>query len=394
MHKLVSTTLLLGTGSVIHAMRVIVLSLLLDNRDFGAVSTILLIATLFAEFGSLGFSQLIYNQRLFTPGVLNRAAVNVSRYLFAGLLIIVIMAAVTGAIIAVFTSFYVITIFLTLICAASNTMLLAACRASTSGFTHPIGFFVKSLIVLVDIAILGAGDLHIDTIALWGEVLAAPVLIAYAVRCGIVRPSRVMRRKIKALLMTNRLIAVWAVMSSVSSLVFLNQERIAGALFLSLEDMGAMSKILLIKIIAAQGAFILGAPFHRHIIGSSQAARINLFTEIRRYEPYAYGVLALLCALAVMPIQTVYRLAYTIDVSTAVAISAVVLAIIFAFNPFSILLQASGQFRKVSAINAITVALFLSFALFNHDNVAIVIASATASTIWFVLIRRGAAKLL
>ena len=394
MHKLVSTTLLLGTGSVIHAMRVIVLSLLLGNRDFGAVSTILLIASLFAEFGSLGFSQLIYNQRLFTPRLLNRAAVNVSRYLFAGLLIIVMMAAVTSAIIAVFTSFYVVTIFLTLFCAASNTMLLAACRASNNGFTHPIGFFLKSLIVLVDIAILGAGNLQIETIALWGEIFATPVLLAYAVRCGIVRPSRVMRRKIKALLMANRLIAVWAVMSSVSSLVFLNQERIAGALFLSLEDMGAMSKILLIKIIAAQGAFILGAPFHRHIVGLDQPARVDLFTQLRRYERYLYGALALLCALAIIPIKTVYRLAYAIDVSTAVAISAVVLAIIFAFNPFAILLQASGQFRKVSAINAITVALFLSFAVFNHDNVAIIIASAAASTIWFVLIRRDAATLL
>lgn len=389
-----SLTLLLGAGSFIHAMRVIVLSLLLGNRDFGAVSTILLISALFAEFGSLGFSQLIYNQRLFTPGGIDRASVNVSRFLVAGLSIIVVMAVVVSLAVASLGPFQFTTLFLTLLCAATNTMLLAACRASKNKLTHPVGFFLKSIIVLIDIAILGTGHLNIESIALWGEILATPVLLIYVFRKMLIMPNLSLFRKVPGLLASNSRIAIWAVVSSMSSLIFFNQERIAGAIFLSLEQMGIITKMILIKIIAAQCAFIFGTYFHRHLIGCEMQERNDLFKKVRQYEYYIYAIVFAMCVVGSIPVQIVFGFVYGIEMDMVVTISAIVLAVIFFFNPFSILLQASGRFDLITRCNVIAVCLFLILATFRIDSAYLIIASAGASMIWYLLIRHAARKLV
>lgn len=394
MRAFLSSTLLLGAGSFIHALRVIILSFLLGNRDLGAVSTILLISTLFAEFGSLGFSQLVYNQRLYTPGVISRASVNVSRFLLTGLSIISAMALVTALAISVAGPFHFWTLFMTLICAAANVMILAACRASNNKFTHPTGYFLKSLIVLVDIAVLGSGHFAIETIILWGEILATPVLLFYAWRSGIIRPRWSVFRKAPGLVAAHRGLAFWAVMSSMSALLFLNQERMAGAFFLTLEQMGVITKIILIKIIGGQSAFIFGTYFHRHIVGSDQAGRARSFAMIRRYEFYVYPGLAALCLVMTIPVQLAYQAFYGIELGFAVTISAMVLAIVFFFNPYAILLQASGRFGTIARCNAIAVALFLALAMFSFDSAYVVIASAATSFLWYVLVRCAAYRLL
>ena len=389
-----SSTLLLAVAAVLHSLRVILLSFLLGNRDFGAVSTILLISTLFAEFGSLGFSQLVYNQRLYTPGVISRASVNVGRFLFTGLSVISVMGILTTLVISAASPFHFGPLLLTLVCAAFNTMILASCRASNNKFTHPTAYFLKALIVLVDVAVLGSGHFTIETIILWGEVLATPVLLVYAWRSGIIRPRWSVFRKVPGLVAAHRGLAFWAVMSSMSALLFLNQERMAGAFFLTLEQMGVITKIILIKIIGGQSAFIFGTYFHRHIVGQDHEGRLRTFTVIRRYENYVYPVLAALCLLMTIPVQMVYQAIYGIELSYAVAISAMILAIVFFFNPFAILLQASGRFSTIAACNALTVALFFALATFSLDSSYVVIASAATSALWYVLIRRAAGRLL
>ncbi|HWW55888.1 MAG TPA: hypothetical protein VN047_03245 [Sphingopyxis sp.] len=391
---LFGSILLLGAGSFIHALRVIILSFLLGNHNFGAVSTILLISTLFAEFGTLGFSQLIYNQRLFTPRVISRASVNVSRFLLTGLLIISVMAVVTALVISLAGPFHFWTLFVTLICAAANTMILASCRASNNKFTHPTAFFLKSLVVLVDVAVLGSGHFHVESIILWGEVLATPVLFVYALRHGIIQPRWSVLRKVPGIVTIHWRVAFWAVMSSMSALLFLNQERMAGAFFLTLAQMGVITKIILIKIIGGQSAFIFGTYFHRHVVGSDHAGRVQTFAVVRRYELYVYPALAVLCLLMTIPVQMAYRAFYGIELSFAVAIAAMILAIVFFFNPFAILLQASGRFGTIARYNALVVALFFALALFSFDSSYVVIASAATSSLWYVLVRRAAYRLL
>ncbi|MDI1325518.1 MAG: hypothetical protein PSV23_01840 [Brevundimonas sp.] len=389
-----SSTLLLGTASVVHAMRVIILSLLLGNREFGTVSTILLISTLFAEFGSLGFSQLVYNQGLYTPRIISRASVNVSRFLLTGLSIVSTMAVMTALVISTAGLFHFWTLFPTLICAAANVMILASCRASNNKFTHPAAYFLKSLIVLIDIAVLGSGHFAIDTIMLWGEILATPVLLFYAMRSGILRPRWSVLRKLPSLVAAHRNVAFWAIMSSMTALLFLNQERIAGGSFLTLEQMGIITKIILIKIIGGQSAFILGTYFHRHIVGSGQAGRVRSFAIIRRYEFWAYSAVALICLAMTIPVQWAYKAFYDIELTYAVAISAMVLGIVFFFNPFAILLQASGKFGTIARYNAVAVTLFMILAIFSVDSSYVVITSAATSLLWYILVRRAAYRLL
>ena len=98
MRNFFSSTLLLAMATVIHALRIIILSFLLGNREFGAVSTILLIGTLFTEFGALGFSQLIYNQPLFHPGRVSRQSRRVGLFFLTGLALLLASAAALAAI--------------------------------------------------------------------------------------------------------------------------------------------------------------------------------------------------------------------------------------------------------------------------------------------------------
>ncbi len=394
MRAFFSSTLLLGTASVIHALRVIILSLLLANREFGAVSTILLISTLFAEFGSLGFSQLVYNQRLYSPGRISRASVIVGRFLLTGLSIIITMAVVTAVVISAAGTFHFWTLLPTLICAAANVMILASCRASNNKLTHPTAYFLKSLMVLIDIAVLGSGHFSIDTIMLWGEIVATPVLLLYAMRSGILRLRWSFFRRVPGLFAAQKNIAFWAVMSSMTALLFLNQERIAGVFFLTLEQVGLITKIVLIKVIGGQSAFILGTYFHRHIVGARQEERERTFSVIRRYERYAYAILALLCLAMIVPVQIAYQALYGIELSYLVAVAAMVLGIVFFFNPFAILLQASGRFSTIARYNATAVGLFMVLAMLSIDGRYIVISSAATSLVWYIMVRRAAYQTL
>lgn len=394
MKAFLSSTLLLGIGSVIHALRVIVLSFLLGNADFGAVSTVLLISTLFAEFGPLGFSQLIYNQRLYTPGLVTRASVNVSRFLATGLAILVPLAIVISLAVALASPFHFVTLLATLVCAGANVMILAACRAARSKFTHAVGYAIKSVIVLADIAVLGSGLLPTEYILLVGEILATPVLLVYAWRSGVFPFRRSILAKVPEVVRANKRIAFWALASSMSALLFLNQERMAGALFFTLEEMGVITKIILIKIIGAQSAFLFGTYFHRHVVGCDPQERARTFAQIRKYEPYAYAALAALCLLMTIPVQEAYALLYDIELSPQTALSVLVLGIVFFFNPFAILLQASGRFGIVARCNAIAIGLFALIVLFGTSSAFVIVASAIASLVWYGLIRYAAVKLL
>jgi O-antigen/teichoic acid export membrane protein len=392
LRSFLSSTLLLGVGSVIHALRVIVLSLLLSNYQFGAVSTVLLISTLFAEFGTLGLSQLVYNQSLYTPRVVNRNSLIISRFAMSGLFVITMMAFVVSAIISAMASFRFFALFPTLLCAATNVMVLASLRASDSKFTHPLGYAIKAIIVLTDIFVLGFGYFEVDSIMLWGEILAAPVLLIFAARSGIVRVRKSIFRHVFAHLKKHIRTASWAVLSSMSALLLLNQERLAAALFLDLEQMGIISKVVLIKIIGGQSAFIFGTYFHRHIVGSDATARAWIFAEIRRYEVYVYFILLGACAIGSVPVMLIYAAVYQIELSYVASFSAIALAIVFFFNPFAIFLQASGRFDTLTQCNAITVVLFFALASVNLDGLNIVNASAVTALMWFALIRHRAGK--
>lgn len=304
------------------------------------------------------------------------------------------MSVLAASIIAISTAFHFATLFLTLLCAAANTMILAACRASKNKFTHPVGFILKSIVVLIDIAILGMGSIEIASIALWGEIVATPILLIYIFRGKLIMPKRSIARKILVLLMINRRIATWAVVSSMSSLIFFNQERIAGALFVSLEQMGVITKMILIKIIAAQCAFIFGTYFHRHLIASGQQEKVDLFAKIRKFEIQGYIILFILCIISAVPVIFAFGVMYGIEMNVVIATSVTILAVLFFFNPFAVLLQSSGRFDLITRCNCIAVGLFSTVIVFAKDTSQIVVASTGVSIIWYILIRHAARKLI
>ncbi|MBU1538694.1 MAG: hypothetical protein KKC29_09180 [Alphaproteobacteria bacterium] len=388
MRILFSSTMLLGTATVIHALRILILSFLLGNTDFGAVSTIMLMAIFFTEFGALGFSQLIYNQPLFNPGRVSRQSRRIGLYFVTGIGLLLVSAVVVAAIVAVISAFSFAMIFLTIFCAASNMMVLSACRSSQSSFTHPLAYFIKGVIVIADIVILGFFTPPIEMMALWGEVIALPILLFYAWRVGVLKLRWTIVREVPGHLRTHLKLGVSAIGSAASGMVFFNQERLFGVAALTFEQLGVLTKLLLPKLIAAQGAFLLGVHFHRMVVRMTEAERAAFLVRARRFE----GIAMLVVALAVgaggyIVAQLVARL-YDIRIDYPTGVAVTVLALLFFFNPYSIMLQATNRYGALTLANTIAVGAFVAMmAASGSGGPGPIMLSAVSACLWFVVIR-------
>lgn len=388
MRNFFSSTLLLAMATIIHALRIIILSFLLSNTDFGAVSTILLLATLFTEFGALGFSQLIYNQPLFKPGRVSRQSRRIGLFFLTGMGLFLTNAAVVAAIASAISVFAFATIFLTLFCAASNIMVLSACRSSHSSFTHPIAYFIKSIIVVLDIVILGFFTPPLAKMALWGEVVALPILLFYAWHVGILKLRWTSARAMPAIFTKHFKVGLTAIASAASGMLFFNQERLFGVAALTLEQLGILTKLLLPKMIAAQGAFLLGVHFHRMVVRMSEADRSTLFARAKHYERYVVPISVLAVTvggyLAVQFNTLIYGIA--IDYPTGLAVT--VLALIFFFNPYSIMLQATNHYISLAIANSIAVAGFVALVVMvGPHSPGVAVLSALSACLWFLIVR-------
>jgi O-antigen/teichoic acid export membrane protein len=388
MRNFFSSTLLLTMATVIHALRIMILSFLLGNTDFGAVSTILLLATLFTEFGALGFSQLIYNQPLFRPGRVSRQSRRIGLFFLTGMGLLLVSAAVVAAIASAISVFAFLTIFLTLFCAASNMMVLSACRSSRSSFTHSIAYFIKSIIVILDIVILGFFTPALAKMALWGEVVALPILIFYAWYVGILKLRWTTVREVPAIFAGHFKLGLTAIASAASGMLFFNQERLVGVAALTLEQLGILTKLLLPKMIAAQGAFLLGVHFHRMVVRMSGADRSALFARAKHYERCVVPIAMLAVAaggyLAVQLNAWVYGIA--IDYPTGLAVT--VLALIFFFNPYSIMLQATSRYTSLAIANSIAVTGFVALvAMVGPRDPGVAVLSALSACLWLLVVR-------
>ncbi|MBL9066191.1 MAG: hypothetical protein JNN10_07850 [Sphingopyxis sp.] len=375
-------------ATVIHALRIIMLSFLLGNKDFGAVSTILLLVTLFTEFGALGFSQLIYNQPLFRPGRVSRQSRRIGLFFLTGMGLLLASAAIVATIASAISVFAFVTIFLTLFCAASNMMVLSACRSSRSSFTHPIGYFIKSIIVILDIVILGFFTPPLAEMALWGEVIALPILLFYAWHVGILKLRWITVREVPTIFAGYFKLGLTAIASAASGMLFFNQERLFGVAALTIEQLGILTKLLLPKMIAAQGAFLLGIHFHRMVVRLSEADRSALFARAKQYERLAVPIAILAVAvggyLAVQLNALVYGIA--IDYPTGLAVT--VLALIFFFNPYSIMLQATNRYTSLAIANSMAVAGFIALvAMAGSHGPSVAVLSALSAFLWFLIVR-------
>lgn len=388
MRTLVSSTLLLGTATVVHALRILVLSFLLGNTTFGAVSTILLMVTFFNEFGALGFSQLIYNQPLFTPGRVSRESRRVGLYFVSGICLLLVSAIAVAGVTDTVSGFSFGAVFLTIFCAASNMMVLSACRASRSSFTHPVAYFIKGIIVVTDIAVLGFFTPPMAMMALWGEVIALPVLLFYAWRVGVLKLRWAIVREVPNHLLANLRLGGSAIASAASGMVFFNQERLFGVAALTLEQLGALTKLLLPKLIAAQGAFLLGVHFHRMVVGMTETKRADLFAAIRRLEWVALPAVALVVGVGGYVVIQLALLIYRIPIDYPTGLAVTVLGLLFFFNPYSIMLQATNRYGALAFANTVAVAAFIGLmAAAGTRGAGPIIFSAVSACLWLLTIR-------
>ncbi len=388
MKALFSSTLLLGTATAVHALRILILSFLLGNTAFGAVSTILLMATFFNEFGALGFQQLIYNQPLFAPGRVSRQSRRVGLYFVTGVSLLVASAVVVAAVADAVSEFSFVAVFLTIFCSAANMMVLSACRASQSSFTHPVAYFIKGVVVVSDIVILGFFTPSLPMMALWGEVIALPILLFYAWRVGVLKLRWSIVREVPGHLMGNLRLGVSAIASAASGMVFFNQERLFGVAALTLEQLGVLTKLLLPKLIAAQGAFLLGVHFHRMVVRLSEAKRLELFARVRRLEWIALPVVAIAVGIGGYIVVQLAALIYHIPIDYPTGIAVTVLALLFFFNPYSIMLQATNRYGALALANMVAVAAFVLLMWIGGARGPGPIAfSALSACLWLVAIR-------
>lgn len=388
MSGFVSSSLLLAVSTIIHAGRIIILSFVLGNAEFGAVSTVLLIATIFTEFGALGFTQLIYNQSLFEPGRVSRHSRRVGMFLLTGAVLLLATATLVAAIISAISPFAFVTIFLTIFCAATNMVILSACRSSRSNFTHPIAYFIKSIIVTMDIIILGYWAPPIAQIALWGEVIAMPLLLLYAWYIGVLKFRMRTLRAVPQLFATQFKLGLLAIASSASGMLFFNQERLFGVSALTLEQMGILTKLILPKMVAAQGAFLLGVHFHRYVVGLSNAERLALFARIRRFEWIAIPVLLLAVVLGSPVVVALNAAIYSINIGFLTGVAVIALSLVFFFNPYSIMLQATNRYSLLAYANSGAVVVFVGLtAIRGAEGSAVVLHSAVSACFWLLFVR-------
>lgn len=389
MRNFFSSTLLLAMATVIHAFRIIILSFLLSNRDFGAVSTILLLTTLFTEFGALGFSQLIYNQPLFHPGRVSRQSRRIGLFFLTGMGLLLASAVTVAAMASAISVFAFVTIFLTLFCAGANMMVLSACRSSRSNFTHPIAYFIKSIIVILDIVILGFFTPPLAKMALWGEVVALPILLLYSWYVGILKLRWTSVKHVPPIFAGYLKLGLTAIASAASGMLFFNQERLFGVAALTLEQLGILTKLLLPKMIAAQGAFLLGVHFHRMIVRMSETDRCALFARARHYERLAIPIAMVAIAMGGYLVVQLNALIYGIVIDYWTGLAVTVLALIFFFNPYSIMLQATNRYVSLAIANSITVVGFIALlALAGSQGSGVVILSALSACLWFLIVRK------
>jgi hypothetical protein len=388
MKNFFSSTLLLAAAAILHSMRIISLSFLLGNHDFGGVSTILLMMTLFVEFGALGISQLVYNQPLFEPGRVTRQGRRIGLFFATAASLLLCTALIAATAIAAISMFQFWAVFLTLFCAAMNMMTLACCRASQSNFTHPLGFFIKAVIVVIDIVILGFFTPPIEKMVFWGEVAALPVLLFYAWRVGVLKLRLGIVREIPRLLLSHARLGILSISSAASGMIFFNQERIFGVSALSLEQLGLMTKLLLPKMIAAQGAFLLGVHFHRMIVRFTPAERSALLVRVKRLEWIGLPLIALALAAGGFLAVPLNHYVYDIDISFITGISAALLALVFFFNPYSIMLQATNHFSALVVANVAAVACFAAAVmLWDPTTSQTIILSAVSAALWAIIVR-------
>lgn len=375
-------------------MRVIVLSLLLGDSDFGIVATLLLLAALFAEFGTLGFGQLVYNQPLFSPGRRNWRAHRVALFLLSGMAMASAISVIVSLLLYRFTPFNFAPLWLTLWCAAMNSMIISACRAAASQFIHPAGYAIKAVIVSIDIVILGFIGLSLENMALWGEVAAFPALLLYAWHIGILRRNCRIAASVLSTIRKNWRLGLKAIISSATGIVFFNQERILGAAFLTFEQMGILTKILMPKIIAAQGSFLFGVHFHRWIVSLDGLKRNALIKRMNRWEIWITPMLIVVLVSGGWITVQFIDLIYEISISLIMGMAITLLALAFLINPYAIILQANNHFTPLAKANLLAVLQFAAACLLWHPEVeGVLIASAASAFTWFLVVRLSAVQL-
>ncbi len=385
--RFVSSTFILAFAVVLHATRVIFLSLILDDHDFGVVSTILLVTTIFADFGSLGFSQLAYNVPPFSKAYRRTTSHQVNLYIWSSLAICFCTTSIVSTILVLVGQFGFVAITATLFCAGVNIAILSSLRSAANIYIYPIAFAIKALIIMVDIVILSQGSLQMGTVVLWGEILSVPVLLAIAAYVGVLKFSPRLFKHVRSHLARNIAQGIRAISSSSSAMMFFNIERIVAAIFLSTASMGLLTKMLMPKIIASQSSFLLAVHFHRFVTSIDTVAKADLLLRIRRIEPLAFLLLIPLTALGGFVLQFLFEILYGIETSLLLATSISLTSLIFLFNPFSIFLQATGQFLKLLVANIVSAALFaLLYLVFQHE-AAILYMSAAAASSYFLLTR-------
>lgn len=391
MKGMTSATVLLAVATILHAMRVIVLSLLLHNRDFGAVSTILLITALFSEFGSVGFGQLVYNQPLFTPGRRSWRGYRVQLFMLAGMALASVLSIAVVLLIDVQAPFGLFPLWMTVWCNALNMIVLSACRASSSRFTHPVAYAIKAAIISVDIVILGVIRLPVEHMALWGEVLALPFLLVYAWRVGLLHRYPHLPRAVLGTIFKNRWLGLTAITSSATGVVFFNQDRVFGATFLTLEQMGVVTKLLLPKTIAAQGSFLFAVQFHRWVVSLDPARRDDLLGRMARADTRLLVVLVVLLLIGGWLIAWFDRIVYhiTADLMTGTAVA--LTALMFFINPYANILQANSRFSQLARANIAAIVIFAIVAIAVRPGPAgVVTVCAISALAWFLLVRHTA----
>lgn len=382
-----SSTFILGAAVVLHASRVIILSIVLNDHDFGVVSTILLITTIFADFGSLGFAQLACNVAPFSGRHIQRSNYLINLYILSSFFICLITAIITSAILIVIGEFGFLQLSVTLFAAAMNIAILSSLRSAANVYLYPAAFGTKAVIVLIDVLLLSKGALKISSVMLWGEVLAMPALLIIAGRAGVFRGNSRIVRRVPRHIKRNLSQGIRAIMSGCSGMLYFNIERLVALMLLPTASLGFLTKLLMPKIIASQSSFLLTVHFHRYITSVGPKDRSALIDNIKRFEPWVLGAMIPGMFVATSTVIFAFSYIYGIEVILSLALGVTLTAGICLFNPYSIFLQATGRFSELAVASLASAGLFVSVYALVRDESWILYIS-TLSTLCFLLLTR------
>ncbi len=382
-----SSTFILGAAVVLHASRVIILSVVLNDHDFGVVSTILLLTTIFADFGSLGFSQMACNVRPFSGRHIQRSTYLINLYILSSIFICIVTSLSVSLIATWVGQFGFIQLVITLFAAAMNVTILSSLRSSANIHLYPSAFSLKAVIVMVDVVLLSKGNLSTTNIILWGEVLAFPVLLLIAGRAGVFPGSGKTLRRVPDHIGRNLRQGIRAIMSSFSGMLYFNIERIVALVLLPTASLGFLTKLLMPKIIASQSSFLLAVHFHRYVTSIGEIERSALLANTRRFEPAVIAVMVPGMVLASYILQIAFQYIYSIEISFPLALCIALTAAIFMLNPYSIFLQATGRFVELAAASFAAATLFICVYAVVPDEGNIIYISGL-STAAFLLVTR------